>query len=128
LSRKHERERAALAKAGRTQIQDTIRDINQGYRQDLKQLTQAQAAELQKVERDQKRDERVLEADHTRQSEERARDIKEGRDREEFREQVGKDLSGEFTRRVRQELKRMKKRREAERKRGKDRGGGRERE
>jgi hypothetical protein len=128
LSRKHEAERTALAKETRSKIMDKIREINEGYREDLQQLRQAQTAERQEVEQGQKQDERGLEAEHIMQSEERARDIKEGRDREQFREEVGKDLSGEFTRRVRQELKRMKKRREAERKRGKDRGGGRERE
>jgi hypothetical protein len=126
LSRKHERERAALAKAGRTQIQDTIRDINQGYRQDLKQLTQAQATERRTVEESQKQEQRTLEAEHTRQSQQRARDIKEGRDRQQFREEVGKDVSDEFARRVRNRLDQMKKRREAERRRGK--GKGRERE
>lgn len=128
LSRKHEGERAALAKAGRTRIQDTIRDINQRYRHDLQQLTQAQAAERQKVEEAQKQQQRRLGTEHTRQSQQRARDIKEGRDRQQFREEVGKDVSDEFARRVRNRLDQMKKRRTAERSRNEGKGKGRERE
>jgi hypothetical protein len=100
-SRKHEAERAALAKEGRALIMDQIQEINERYREDLKQLRQAQTAERQKFEQGQKRDERALEAEHTRQSQQRARDIKEGRDRQQFREEVGKDVSDEFARRVR---------------------------
>src|SRR5690606_6197900 len=54
LSRKHEAERAALAGEGRAENQDKIREINERYREDLKQLRQAQAAERQKVEQGQK--------------------------------------------------------------------------
>lgn len=128
LSRKHEAERAALARSGRRQIMDKIHEINERYREDLKQLTQAQMSERQKVEEGQKRDQRTLDAEHTRQSKQRARDIKEGRDRQQFREEVGKDVSDEFARRVRRRLEQMKKRRAAERSRDKGKDRGRERE
>ena len=98
------------------------------YRKDLGKLKQTQTAERQRLEHSQTAERRTLQTEHSRQSQERARDIKEGRDREQFRKEMGQDLKGEFARRVRERIKETKKRREEERKRGKDRGGGRERE
>lgn len=129
MSRRHEAERAALAKETRAQIRDGIREINSRYRRDLGRLQQSQTAARQKLEQGQAAERHTLQAEHNRQSQERARDIKEGRDREQFRKEMGvPNLGDEFEKRVRQRLKQTQKRRAEERKRGKDRDGGRERE
>lgn len=122
LSRKHQAERAALVAEGRRETGEQIRDINRRYQQDLERLKQSESA--QNLEQTQTAERRSLQREHSRQSQELAREIKEGRDRQEFKKEVGKDVSDEFARRVRKRPQQMKKRREEDRRRGRD--GGRE--
>jgi len=126
LSRKHEAERGALASAGRREIREGIENINERYRQDLEILKQAQDQSQTQLKETQTQERQSLQQEHSQQSQDRARDIKEGRDEQQFRKETGRDLTDEFTRRVKQRLEETKKRREEERKRGK--GEGRERD
>jgi hypothetical protein len=126
LARKHQEERAALVSETRNEIREGIRDINRRYRQDLAQLRQAESRE--KLSQTQEAERDALAREQSRQSQQRARDIKTGRDKEQFRAEGGKTATDEFNRRVSSRIRQTQKRREQERKRGKDRDGGRERD
>lgn len=123
LSRKHEAERTALSNATRPKMREGIREINQRYRQDVARTKEAENLETQR--QNQAAERQKLQREQSRESQQLARDIKTGRDKEQFRAEGGKTAKDEFNQRVRQRIKKSKARRE--RNRGKDKGGGRER-
>ncbi len=84
---------------------------------DLERLRQAHAQE-----------QRDLKQEHSRQSQKLARDVKEGRDKQQFRKEMGQTLSDDFQERVKKRIRRSRKREREERESGKDKGRGRERE
>jgi hypothetical protein len=121
LSRKHEAERKALATEIRQQTRAAVRNLERGYQKELGRLETAPAQET-----------RTLAERHSKASQERARAIKEGRDEAQFRKESEQGsrqtLSNEFERRAWERIREARQRREDEKKRGKDRDPGRERE
>jgi len=79
-----------------------------------------------------KQETQALAEQHSQASQERARAIREGRDEAQFRkeaeQQTRQTLSDEFERRAWERIREARQRREDEKKRGKDRDPGRERE
>jgi hypothetical protein len=124
LARKHEAERAALVKATRPKMREGIREINRRYRQDVARMREAET--LEKQRQNQAAERYALQREQSRESQQRARDIKTGRDKEQFRAEGGKTATDEFNRRVARRIKQSRKR--SQKQRGKDRDdGGRER-
>ena len=121
LCRNHQAERKALAAEVRQQTRSVVRNLERGYQKELGRLQTAQAQET-----------RTLAERHSRASQERARAIKEGRDKAQFRNEreqgTRETLSNEFERRAWDRIREARQRREEEKKRGKDRDPGRERE
>lgn len=118
LDFRHRGERAALGAQSRARLRKEIRKIDERYRQELDDLKTIQTQER-----------RTLEREHGKESQQRARDMRERRDEQQYRKETGKTLSDEFefTNRFREQLKKMKERREKEKRKGRDRDGGRER-
>lgn len=124
LARKQEVERRALATATRRELREGVSEINKHYRQDVAQLKQAQGPD-EKLKQAQAAERYALQREHSRQSQQLARDIKTGRDKDQFRAEAGKTAKDDFNERVRQRIKKNKAR--DQRKRGKDKDEGRER-
>jgi hypothetical protein len=123
LSRKHRAERRALASDLGQQRRAAMRHVNKRYRRELGYLDR----EREQLRTQQLEQTRALTEKHSRESQERARAIKEGRDVREVRRETGPAMRDEFERRAWEKIREAKKRNEDERKRGKDRDGGRER-
>ena len=117
LSRKHRGERSELAGALSPLTRSAIRQIGNSYRREMEQLERIQHQETQ-----------ALQERHSRESQERAQDIAQGRDVQQFRKEAGPTLSDEFERKAWEKIREAKQRREEEKKRGRDRDGGRERD
>ncbi|MFW6027321.1 MAG: relaxase/mobilization nuclease domain-containing protein [bacterium] len=126
LSRKHRAERTALADESRREMRQGIEAINERYRQDFVALEQAQEHAQEQVRESQRQERQSLQGEHSRQSQEGARGVKEGRDMAEFRKQAGSAGQEDFKRRVAERIRKRKLRKETWRQRG--RGGGRERD
>ena len=114
LAAKHEAQRAALAKEVGEQTRSEISAENQRYQRQLDRLKRTQTQERS-----------AQQQEHSHESEELARDIKTGRDAEQYLKETAPSLGDEFARRVSQRIKEAKKRDEERRK---DRDLGRERE
>jgi hypothetical protein len=85
-----------------------------------------EAETLEKQRQNQAAERYALQREQSRESQQRARDIKTGRDKEQFRAEGGKTATDEFNRRVARRIKQSRKR--SQKQRGKDRDdGGRER-
>ena len=115
LSRKHEAERLALAKRLRNETREGIREIEKRHAPAIYRLKERQAEER-----------KSLQARHSEESQQRARDIAQGRDREQFDKRADQEDLEDLYKRVRKRAKRSRKRDDAERR--KDRDGGRERD
>jgi MobA/VirD2-like, nuclease domain len=124
LSRKHQAEKAALVSETSNEIREGIRDINRRYRQDLAALRQAEDRE--KLRQTQADERFALQTEQSRESQQLARDIKTGRDKEQFRAEGGKTATDDFNRRVAEQIRRNRQR--DARRRSRDRDGGRERD
>jgi len=124
LARKHEAERAALSNATRPKLREGIREINQRYRQDVARMKEAESREKLRQSLAAERD--ALAREQSRESQQLARDIKTGRDKEQFRAEGGKTAMDEFNKRVARRIKKNRERNAQQR--GKDRDGGRERD
>src|SRR5690606_19240780 len=88
LARRQRAERAALASNLREQSRSEIRAVQQIYQRELARLKQTQL-----------RERRTLQQEHSRESQALAREIKEGRDRKQYRRETGQAISEEFARR-----------------------------
>lgn len=124
LTRKHQAERAALVNETRIEIREGIRDINRRYRQDVARMKETESQEKLRQTQDAQR--HALAREQSRESQQLARDIKTGRDKEQFRAEGGKTAMDEFNQRVAERIKQSRKRNAQQRR--KDRDGGRERD
>jgi hypothetical protein len=115
LSRKHEAERLALARKLRSETREGIREIEKRHSPAISRLSARHADER-----------RALQERHSQESQQRARHIASGQDREQFERDAGGDKLDDLYKRVRARAKKSRKKDEAERKR--DRDGGRERD
>lgn len=115
LARRHDQQRQALARELRAQTLQEMREINRRYVRELGRLKATQAQERH-----------GLAAEHSRQSQDLARGIRQGHDREQFQQERGSPFGDEFARRVRERAEAVKKRREEQKR--KERDGGRERD
>ncbi|MCV0381726.1 relaxase/mobilization nuclease domain-containing protein [Nitratireductor sp.] len=112
LARRHQAERKALAAKLQDMRRPEVRAIEQDYQRALAKLKQAQLQER-----------RTLQQAHSRESQALAREIREGRDRQQYRREAGQAVGDEFARRVRQQMEEAKKRRAQDRDKGRDDGG-----